>query len=430
MRKSKFIKSTIILLIGGFVTKILGMFIKVVMARNLGTEGMGLYMMILPTFTLFMALAQAGLPTSISKLVAEDKGNNKNLIFSILPITVLFNVVILVLLLFTAPFLANFLLHESKCTYSIMSIGLVLPFISISSILRGYFFGKEQMVPHVVSNVVEDFVRLILIIIGIPIFLLKGVEYAAAFIVLSNIGSELASILVLFFFLPKHFKLEKKDFIPQKQSIKNILTISIPTTGSRLIGSIGYFFEPIILTFVLLKVGYSNSFILNEYGIINGYVMPLLLLPSFFTMAISQALIPTISYHYSRGNKKYTKKKVNQAIFFSLLIGVPITILFLLIPEVPLQLLYKQSHGVLYTKALAPICLLYYIQAPLTGVLQAMGKAKEAMQSTLGGMIIRVLLLFICSSFKIGMWGLVIATGMNIIYVTLHQAKKVKEALT
>lgn len=429
MKKSKFIRSTIILLIGGLVTKILGMFIKVVMARNLGTTGMGLYMMILPTFTLFMALAQAGLPTSISKLVAEDKSNNKNLIFSILPVTILFNVVILLFLVFFAPFLANQLLHEDKCTYSIMAIGLVLPFISISSILRGYFFGKEKMVPHVVSNVVEDFVRLLMVMIGIPIFLLKGVEYAAAFIVLSNIGSELASILVLFFFLPKNFKLEKKDFIPQKKNIKNILTISIPTTGSRLIGSIGYFFEPIILTFVLLKVGYSNSFILNEYGIISGYVMPLLMLPSFFTMAISQALIPTISFHYSRGNKVYTKKKVKQAIFFSLLIGIPITLFFLWMPEVPLKLLYKQSHGALYTRVLAPICLLYYIQAPLTGTLQAMGKAKEAMHGTLGGMVIRILLLLVCSSFKIGMWGLVIATGMNIIYVTLHQGKKVKEAL-
>lgn len=429
MRKSKFIKSTIILLIGGLLTKILGMFIKIIMARNLGTEGMGLYMLILPTFTLFIALAQFGLPVAISKLVAEDKTNNKNLIFSILPVTLIFNIVILVILLFSASFLSDFLLHESRCKYAIMAIGLVLPFISISSILRGYFFGKEKMVPHVVSNVVEDLVRLIIVIIGVPIFLMKGIEYAVAFIVIANIGSEITSILVLFFFLPKHFKLSKKDFIPKKKNIKNILNISVPTTGSRLIGSIGYFFEPIILTYILLKVGYSNSFILNEYGIISGYVMPLLMLPSFFTMAISQALIPTISYHHSRGNNAYAKNKVKQAIFFSLLIGIPVTILFLWIPEVPLRLLYNQSHGVLYTRVLAPICLFYYIQAPLTGALQAMGKAKEAMNGTLGGMFLRILLLFVCSSLGIGMWGLVIASSVNIIYVTLHQARAVKNVL-
>ena len=79
MFKSKFIRSTLILLIGGMVTKILGMFIKIIMARSLGKTGMGLYMMIMPTFTLFIALAQLGLPASISKLVSE-----KNMIAKIL----------------------------------------------------------------------------------------------------------------------------------------------------------------------------------------------------------------------------------------------------------------------------------------------------------------------------------------------------------
>ena len=52
--------------------------------------------------------------------------------------------------------------------------------------------------------------------------------------------------------LPKNFKITKKDIKPNKNNIKETLNISIPTTGSRLIGSIGYFFEPIILTSVLL----------------------------------------------------------------------------------------------------------------------------------------------------------------------------------
>lgn len=429
MKKSKFVRSTVILLIGGFITKLLGMIIRIVMARSLGPTGMGLYMLILPTFTLLMALAQLGLPVAISKLVAEDKSNNKNLVFSILPVTLLFNLVLLLIMFFSARFLSVSLLHEERCYYSFICIGLVLPFISVSSILRGYFFGKEKMFPHVLSNVVEDLVRLIIIVIGIPIFLSKGIEYATAFIVLANIGSELTSIIILFFFLPKNFHLSKKDFVPQKKNIKNILRISLPTTGSRLIGSIGYFFEPIILTFVLLKTGYTNQYVVGEYGIISGYVMPLLMMPSFFTMAISQALIPIVSYHHSHNNLSYARKKVRQAIFFSLLIGIPVTILFLWIPELPLRIIYKQTHGALYTRILAPVCLLYYIQAPLTGTLQAMGKAKVAMHGTLGGMILRILCLFVFSSFKIGLWGLIIATAVNIIYVTIHQGREVRREL-
>ena len=415
-------------MIGGLITKILGMIIKIVMTRLMGTEGIGIYMLIMPTFSLFIALAQLGFPVAISKLVAEDKKNNKNLVFSIIPISLILNLLIMLLLLFFAGTISNHLLHESRTTLGIICIGFVLPFISISSILRGYFFGKEKMVPHVVSNITEDIVRLIILIIGIPLFIVKGIEFAVAFIVISNILSELTSILILFLFLPKSFKLDKKDFIPQKNNIKDILNISIPTTGSRIIGNIGYFLEPIILTFVLLKAGYSNTFIITEYGIVSGYVMPLLLLPSFFTMAISQALIPVISKSYANHHYEYAKAKIKQAIFFSLLIGIPITILFLLFPTAPLQFIYNTNEGTTYLRVLAPICLLHYIQSPLTSSLQAMGKAKEAMNGTLLGVFVRTIALWIGCSLKIGMWGLIFATACNITLVTYHQAKYVKKA--
>ena len=66
MMKNKFIKSTIILLIGGFLTKILGMVLKIILTRNIGTKTLGLYMLIMPTFNLFITLSQGGFPISIS----------------------------------------------------------------------------------------------------------------------------------------------------------------------------------------------------------------------------------------------------------------------------------------------------------------------------------------------------------------------------
>lgn len=430
MKNSKFVQSTIILIIGGLITKILGMFIKIITTRLIGTEGIGLYMLITPTFTLLIALAQLGFPVAISKLVAEDKNNNKNLVFSIIPISLMINLILILLLIILSPIISNNLLHEPRTQLAIIGMAFVLPFISISSIVRGYFFGKEKMVPHVVSNICEDIIRIVIIIIGIPIFIKKGLDYAIFFLIISNIVSEITSILILFFFLPKNFSISKKDFKPIKKDIKNIFSISIPTTGSRLIGNIGYFFEPIILTSTLLYVGYDNSFIINEYGIISGYVIPLLLLPSFFTMAISQALIPVISKAYSNNNLKYAKGKIKQAILFSLMIGIPITILFEIIPEIPLKFIYNTTEGVNYLRILAPICLMQYIQSPLASSLQAMGKAKIAMNATLIGIIIRTSLLFILSMLKIGMWGLIIATGVNILVVTYYQAKKIKQCFS
>ena len=98
MKKNKFIKSTIILLIGGFVTKILGMIIKIVMSRIVGTEGIGLYMLINPTFVLLIAICTLGMPTAISKLVSEDKRNNKKLVFSAIPIAIIIDILLMVII--------------------------------------------------------------------------------------------------------------------------------------------------------------------------------------------------------------------------------------------------------------------------------------------------------------------------------------------
>ena len=429
MKKSKFIKSSIILIIGGLITKVLGMIIKIIMTRLIGTEGIGIYMILTPTYMLLITIAQLGFPIAISKLIAEEKNNNKNIIFSIIPISIIINIFIILFLLFFGTFISNNLLHEPRTYYGIICMGFVLPFISISSIIRGYYFGKERMIPHVISNVCEDIIRLIVLIVGIPIFLIKGIEFAIAFIILSNIVSELTSIVILTLFLPKNVKIKKEDFIPKKNNIKNIFSISIPTTIGRLIGNIGYFFEPIILTSVLLSCGYSSNYIVYEYGIISGFVLPLLLLPSFFTMAISQALIPVISKSYSNNNITYTRKKIKQAIILSLAIGIPVTIFFELFPGFCLNFLYNTTEGITYLRVLAPICLLQYIQAPLTSALQAMGKAKEAMNGSLIGMFSRTILLFILSNLKIGLWGLVISTSIGIILVTRHQYKKIKKVL-
>ena len=209
--KNTLIKSTIILVIGGILTKILSMVIRIVLSRML-KDNIGIYMMILPTFSLLISLTSLGLPTAISKLVSEDKRNNKNLIFSIIPITLLFDILVIILVILLSDFIALKLLHNLEYKYIIIAMGLVLPFIDISSILRGYFFGKQKMIPHVISNIVEDIVRFILILIGVPYFLNISIKITIIYIILINIISELSSIITLFLFLPKNFNISKKDF--------------------------------------------------------------------------------------------------------------------------------------------------------------------------------------------------------------------------
>ena len=426
--KNKFIKSTLILIVGGFFTKLLGMIIKIVLTRLIGIEGIGLYSMIMPTFLLLNTIAQLGLPTALNILIASDKYKSKGLVSTAIIISLTIDILIMIFLIASCNFLSTSLLNDSRLTLGLISIGFVLPFITISNCLRSYFFAKQKMYPHVITNIIEYLVKLILIIIGILYFIKMGIEYAIAFVILSNIFCELSSIIIFIFLIP-NFKCNKKEIRPSIKNIKDLFKIAIPTTGSRLIGNIGYFLEPIIITFVLFKVGYTNSYIIREYGIINGYVMQLVLLPSFFTAAISQALIPIVSKNYTNKNYKYISKKIKQAIFVCLIIGIPSTIIFELFPDVLLKFLFNTNQGINYIKVIAPICLLHYIQSPISSSLQAMGSSKISMIGTLIGMILRTISLFIFSFIKIGLWSLVIATSINIIFVTLFDLYNVKRIL-
>jgi len=424
-----FIKSTLILILGGAITKVLGMIIKIFTTRIVGTEGIGLYMMIMPTFNLFITLSQLGFPIAISKLVSEDKNNNRKIIFSTVAFSLVFNTFLIFLVFLLAPIFSNILLKNSNTYLPIICIGFTLPFIGISSITRGYFFGKQMMIPHVISNAFEQIVRLIIIIIITPKLLNYGIDVAVAGLVIYNVVSELLSIIILYFFLPKNFKFKKEEIKPDKILLKEVMAISIPTTSSRLIGSIGYFFEPIILTQTLMYVGYTSNFITTEYGIVSGYAMQMLLMPSFFTMAISQALIPVISKGYAHNRISYVKTKIKQACLISFGIGFIITSIIFLFPEFFLKFFFNTTHGTNYLRVLAPFFLIFYFEGPLTSSLQAMNKAKEAFKVSFSGIILKSVILFVCCLFKIGMYPLIIANIFNIIYVTYNQYRIVKKSL-
>ena len=428
--KEKFIKSTIILIIGGLFTKILGMGIRIITTRIIGIEGIGLYMLVMPTYGLFVTIATLSLPIAISKLVSEDTRNNRNVVLGIIPIAIFFNMFIIGILIFSARFISDTLLQNELLYYPILAISVTLPFITLSNIIRGYFFGKEKMIPHVTSNLFEQVVRLGLVILITPYFLKFGLVIAIVFLILFNVISELLSIFILIFFLPKRVKIKKQDIIPCFDTVRDIFSISIPTTAGRIVSSIGGFLEPIIITFVLLSIGYNNNYITMEYGIITGFVFPMVMLPQFLSGAISSALLPTISKLSTNGEFSLVKRKLKQAIFFSLLIGVFCTILFILFPKQLLDIMFNDSTGYKYLIVAAPIFLLTYIQGPIVSTLQAMDKAKIVMNSSLIGVTVKTIILFLSLYLDINMYALLCSVFIQYFVVTIYQYIKLKKFLS
>lgn len=425
--KDTFFKSTIILLIGGLLTKILGMVIKVIMTRCVGVDGISLYMLVFPTFSLFMTISQLGLPTAISKVISEDTHNNKNVILSIIPISLVFNILLILILIIIAPLLSN-ILNDQRTLFPILSIGIVLPFDSLSSILRGYFFGKQKMLPHILSLLTEQIVRLILIITFIPNILYKGISITVSYLISINMISEFISLLVLLLFI-KDKRIKKNELIPNKKEITNVFSIAIPTTLSRLIGSISYFFEPIIITTLLSYNGYSINYIIEEYGLIEGFVLPLLLMPTFLTGALSSALIPDIAKKYAREDIWAIKRRIKQVIKLSLFIGIIISMILYINPSYFLNLLFKVNNGSKYLTVLIPFFIILYIQYPLESILQGINKSKDIMKNNIIGIISKLLIIIIFSFLHIGLYNLIIGIIFNIFITTYLHYKKIKEVL-
>ena len=425
--KNKFVKSTLILIVGALLTKLLGFIIKIIFTRTVSEADINLYSIIMPTYSLLITLAQLGFPLAISNLIAENKTTSKKILFSIIPVSLLINIILITLVFLTAPYISNNLLHNKDAYYPIISIAFILPFISISSIIRGYFFGKQQMFPHTLSNIIEQLFRLLLIIILLPKILKYGTIITVSVYILLNILSEIISVIVFLFFAPKNFSIKKKDLTPDITIIKDILSIAIPTTSSRIIGNIGYFFEPIILTYTLTICGYSNNFILSEYGTYNAYVLPLLTIPSFFILALNTSLIPEISKN--RNNKKIVIKRLKQSLIFSFIIGlVSNTFVYIFTKDI-LNIVFKTSKGIEYIKFLAPFFVFLYLEGPLASTLQALNYAKYTMTVTIITTIIKLLTLFIFSLLHIGLYGLLISEIINIFLILYLNSIKIKKIL-
>ncbi len=429
MKENKFITTTLILILGGAITRFLGFIIKILYTRMIGSEGISLLSLVTPTYSLLITIASLSLPLSISKLIAERKINSLKILSSATFLILLLDLFLIMTMLVVNKPIAYVLLKNKDTYYLLMAMTLTLPFISISSILKGYFFGKQNMIPNTISNICEQILKIILILFFLPPLIQKSFLLALIVLILFNIATELLSILIFLCFAPKKFTIHKKDLLPRKDAIKEIVSISLPTVSSRLIGNIGFFLEPIVITNISLWMGLSKDFITQEYGAYNAYSIALLTMPSFFIGAICQALVPEISKYLGQKNKKMIKRRFWTSMLFCFTIGLTASLIIFFYRQSLLQTIYQTNLGSNYIQILAPIFVLFYLEAPLISTLQALGFAKTTMKVTLWGEVIKLGFLTLFCFWKMGIYSLVYAEIINIFFVVILNIKKIKEVL-
>lgn len=417
-----------ILLIGGCITKTIGLIIRVIYTRIIGIDGVSLFSMINPTYSLLITIANFNILVATSKRISANNSPRK-VIINACYIMFFLNTILILLMFLTTKYISNNLLNNSATYYPLLACTITLPFISLGYIIKGYFYGKQNMTPHMISNVLEQIFRLFLVLTILPKVTPYGTIITISVLILFNILSESFSIIILLLFLPKTAKIKKEDLQLNRTETKEILSISVPSISGRVLGNIGFFFEPILLTKILLHTGSTLSYITKEYGVYNAYVVSTLLFPSFFITAISNALLPEISKYKATNNYKLIKKRIKEALSISLGVGFLCTIFIYFASPLLLQILYKTSEGVTYIKILAPFFILYYLESPLCSILTGLNKIKTCTLISTSGIIIKLLIMVLLGLGNFKIYALIIAEIINIIYVTILDAIATKKEL-
>lgn len=187
-----------------------------------------------------------------------------------------------------------------------------------------------------------------------------------------------------------------------------------------MIGSLSWFFEPIVVAHSLAIAGVVTIEATKQYGALTGFALPLLMLPSFVTQSLATALVPAISEANAQNNNKLIEYRLQQALRLSLLSGgLAVVILYVL--SKPLMLvMYGSASGAGFIQLMAPFFILYYFQSPLQAALQALNLARAAMINSLIGAIAKTAVIFLLASQPaFGIFGVAMGLLVGFILVTL-----------
>jgi stage V sporulation protein B len=431
MSKQGFLYGTIILVGAGFITKILGFVYRIALSRIIGDEGMGLFQMVFPILIFAIVVTTAGVPVAISKLVSEAEARREEdripaILLVSIAIVLCTSITIAAAIFFGADSIAHFLLTDGRTIYALLAITPIIPIIAISSIFRGYFQGRQNMSPYAIAQILEQLVRIFTVIFLAHYLLPFGIAYAAAGAMLGMIVGEFVGMVYIYiryrrdekyvplrlFQRPKHLR----------RSIREVLRVSVPVTFSRMIGSLTYALEPIVVAHSLALAGITTSMATTLYGRLEGMAMPLIFFPAFITYALTVSLVPAISEAAAQRQTKLIEHRLQQAIRLSLLIGAPCTVFILILAEPLSILLYHKKEIAHMIYIIAPVSFIHYLQGPFASVLQGLDRANIAMRNSVIGAVLKIPIIFLLASQPaLGIDGVAIATNVGIVLVTgLH----------
>lgn len=427
--KKTILKSTFYLILVSIVAKALSFLVRILLARSLSADAMNLYSLASPTMVFVITLAQMGIPNALSKVIAQKEHTSGPMKISII-ISIVNNLIVTTLFLCLIPLLSHVILKQDQIMPVLYAIVPLIPMVTLSGLLKGYLFGIQRHLSATACQIFEEGTRILFLFFIFrmnPAMDVVSMAKTAMFsVTIGEIGSSLFMMINLRKKTSGRLKFNRLFANLHKESFDEVLSISIPMTGSRLIGSLTYFLEPIIMVMGLSSVMAGSM--ISAYGQLNGYVLPILTMPSFITVTLSNFLLPSFTYHYARGNHKTASKLFGVIIGTCFLIGCTCSLICFEFSEELMMLFYHNTLGADLLKTLAWPFAFYALQPPLSSMLHALSHSKATVVDTLSGSITR-LLCVACLTPLVQETSLALGLTLGMMITTILHAINVTRAM-
>lgn len=391
MRRKSLKHNTFILTIAGFIVKLVGFFYRIFIANSIGAEGMGLYQLVLPVYNLILLGLTAGVGIAISRLVAEEtaRGNYKNArriaVFSGVAIFIAGTIIVAVMLL-NLDFVVNVLVGDVRTKSSLYYLLPAIPVIAAFTSLKGYFYGKQEMVPNAISQVVEQVVKLIAVYLIADIFVKGNLEQKCLFATIGLIVGEIANVLTVYIaykFRKADKPLPNQRIMRKRDIAKALLRISLPITTNRLVLSLLGTVEFLWIPQRLAVYGLSSTEALTQYGKLTGMASPVISFPSMLTAALATALVPAIAEAVATRRMNRANRQISRSIRVTLVLGFLFSSIFICFAYEISDLIYPGQNVGYMLYLLSFTGVFFYLQQTLLGILNGLGKETATLKHSM-----------------------------------------------
>ncbi|MGD6879817.1 polysaccharide biosynthesis protein [Bacillus infantis] len=414
---NSFLKGTLVLVIASFLGECIEFLVNMVLARELGEQGLGMYMSILPTIFLVMLLASFELPISVSKFVAEkEEKYHRSMLGHAIRLTIVFSAVLFLAAIIILPFVPVFQHFSPLLRWLVI---LLIPIISFSSIARGFFMGKNEMGKIAYTSLVRKLVQLLLLVFLYQLFDFNT-ETAMLVAICTFIGSEIVIFLYLLhvFFIQYHqLKGRPSESLKGAAVRKNLMAVSIPTTALRVFHSITHAIQPFLIKAALVQAGLSQEMALGQFGMLTGIAMAIGFFPAFIAHSFLIMLIPAVSKAQARSETDVLIGLLKQVMLITAIYGIPAAAAIYFFAEPLTETFFHSSDAAVYLMLLCPYFLLHYFVIPMQAYLIGLGLMKDAFVHTVWSTLVSFSIMYFLGG-RLGMDGIIIGMNTGIMLLT------------